>query len=94
MRMPFEFIDGLNVGSWHHIGNRWLTKLTKHLKQAQSSNIKQIRFIRHIGRHKMYATSAEYETKDDCYIFKIIQMSNTKCYVNYGQISNIIGEEE
>jgi hypothetical protein len=37
----------------------------KHLKKAQSSNIKQIRFIRHIGRLDIYDNSREYEIEDE-----------------------------
>jgi hypothetical protein len=37
----------------------------KHMKKAQSSNIKQIRFIRHIGRLDVYENLREYESKDD-----------------------------
>jgi hypothetical protein len=40
----------------------------KHLKKAQSNNIKQIRFIRHIGRLDIYDNSREYEIEDDCHI--------------------------
>jgi hypothetical protein len=83
MCMPFEFIDGLKVETWHSIDNRWLIRLTEHLKKAQSSNIKQIRFMKHISRHDMYDTSTEYENKDDCYIYEIFQMNNTMCYVNF-----------
>jgi hypothetical protein len=62
--------------------------------QAPSSTTKQIRFIRHIGRHDMYKQLTEYENEDDCYVYEIFQINNTKCYVNFGQISTIIGEEE
>jgi hypothetical protein len=41
-------IDGLKDKKWTHIDKKWLARLMKHLKKAQSSNIKQIRFIRHI----------------------------------------------
>ena len=49
MCMPFDFINGLKDDKWTHIDNKWLVKLMKHLKKTQSSNIKQIRFIRQIG---------------------------------------------
>ncbi len=65
--MPFDFIDGLKDKKWTHIDKKWLTWLMKHLKKAQSSNIKQIRFIRHIGRLDLYDNSREYEIEDDCY---------------------------
>jgi hypothetical protein len=49
---------------------------------------------RDIGRHDMYKQAIEYENEDDCYIYEIFQMNNTECYVNFGQISDIFGEEE
>jgi hypothetical protein len=66
----------------------------KHLKKAQSSNIKQIRFIRHIGRLDIYENLREYESKDDYRIYEIFLENNTTHYVGFGQINDIIGEEE
>jgi hypothetical protein len=54
--MFFELIDGFKVATRNLIDNRRLTKLFKHLKQAQSSSIKQIRFIRLIGRQDLDKT--------------------------------------
>jgi hypothetical protein len=48
MCMPSDFINGLKDKKWTRIDHTWLARLMKHLKKAQSSNIKQIRFIRHI----------------------------------------------
>jgi hypothetical protein len=50
MCMPFDFIDGLKDKNLTHIDPKWLARLMKHLKKAQSSNIKKIRIIRHVGR--------------------------------------------
>jgi hypothetical protein len=61
MCMPFYFINGLKDKKWTCIDNKWLVRLMKHLKKAQSSNIKQIRFMRHIGRLDIYDNSREYE---------------------------------
>ncbi len=47
MCMPFDFIDGLRDKNWTHIDHTWLARLMKHLKKAQSSNIKQIRYEAH-----------------------------------------------
>ena len=66
MCMPFDFIDGLKDEKWTHIDQKWLAKLMRHLKKAQSS-IKQIKFIRHIGRLDIHDNSREYEIEDDCY---------------------------
>ncbi len=72
MYMIFDFIDGLMDKKWTHIDQRWLARLMRHLKKAQSSNIKQIRFIRQNGRLDIYDNSTEYENEDDCYIYEVI----------------------
>ncbi len=94
MCMPFDFIDGLKDKNWTRIDQNWLARLIKHLKKAQSSNIKQIRFIRHIGRLDIYDNSREYEFEDDCYIHEVILENNLTHYVNFGQIHDIIGDKE
>jgi hypothetical protein len=52
----------------------------------EASTIKhhQIRLIRHIGRDDSNKQSTEYENEDDCYIYEIFQIDNTKFYVNFG----------
>ncbi len=94
MCMPFDFIDGLKDKNLTRIDHKWLVRLMKHLKKAQSSNIKQIRFIRHIGRLKIYDDSREYEIGDDCYIYEVILENNITHYVSFSQIHDIIGDEE
>ncbi len=71
MCMPFDFIDGLKDKKWTHIDKKWLARLMKHLKKAKSSNIKQIIFIRHIGRLDIYDNSRKYEIEDDCYVYEV-----------------------
>ncbi len=94
MCMPFDFIDGLKDKKWTHIDQRLLAKLMRHLKKAQSSNIKQIRCIRQIGRLNIYDNSTEYENEDDCYIYEVILENNDTHYVNFRQINDIIGDVE
>ncbi len=94
MCMPFDLIDGLKVKKWTHIDKKWLARLMRHLKKAQSSNLKQIKFIRHIGRLDIYDNSREYEIEDDCYTYEVFLENNITHYVNFGQINNIIGDEE
>ena len=94
MCMPFDFIDGLKDKKWTCIDRKWLARLMKHLKKAQPSNIKQIRFIGHIGRLDIYDNSREYEIEDDCYIYEVIRENNLTQYVSFGQINDIIGDEE
>jgi hypothetical protein len=79
---------------WTHLDKKWLARLMKHLKKAQSSNIKQIRFIRHIGRLDIYNNSSEYDIEDDCHIYKIFLENDITHYVNFNQINDIIGDEE
>ncbi len=64
------------------IDQTWLAKLMRHLKKAQSSNIKQIRFIRQIGRLDIYDN------------YEVILENNVTHYVNFRQINDIIGDEE
>jgi hypothetical protein len=92
--MPFDFNDGLIDKKITHIDQRWLAKLMRHLKKAQSSNIKQIRFIRHIGRLNIYDNSREYEIEDDCYIYEVIPENDFTHYVNFRQMNDVIGDEE
>jgi hypothetical protein len=94
MCMPFDFIDGLNDKNWTCIDQKGLARLMSHLKKAQSSNIKQISFIRHIGRLDIYDNSREYEIEDDCYIYEVILENDLTHHVNFGQINDIIGDAE
>ncbi len=94
MCMPFDFIDGLNDKKWTHIDKKWLNRLMKHQKKAQSSNIKQIRFIRHIGRLDIYDNSTEYDIENDWQIYEIFLENDITHYVNFSQINDIIGDEE
>jgi hypothetical protein len=66
----------------------------RHLKKAQSSNIIQIRFIRHIGRLDIYDYSREYEIEGDCYIYEVILGSNVTHYVSFRLINDIIEDDE
>jgi hypothetical protein len=77
MCMPFDFIDGLKGKKWTCIDQKCLTKLMRHLKKAQSSNIKQIRFIRHIGSnnpivHGMVLIGVEVSTNLSYYLCTIV----------------------
>jgi hypothetical protein len=94
MYMPFDFIDGLNDKKWTCIDKKRLNRLMKHLKKAQSSSIKQIRFIRHIGRLDIYDNSTEYDIEDNWHIYEIFLENNITHYVSFGQINDIIGDEE
>ncbi len=62
--------------------------------EESSINIKQIRFIRHIGRLDIYDNSREYEIEDDCYVYEVILENNLTHYVSFGQINDIIGDKE
>ncbi len=83
MCMPFDFINGLKDKKWTCIDHKWLAMLMKHLKKAQSSNIEQVRFIRHIGRLDIYENSREYEIENDCHIYEIFLEKDITHYVNF-----------
>jgi hypothetical protein len=53
---------------------------------SEESNIKQIGFIRHIGRLDIHDNSREYEIEDDCYVYEVILEINLTHYVSFGQI--------
>jgi hypothetical protein len=94
MCMLFDFINELKDKKWTCIDNKWLVKLMKHLKKAQSINIKQIRFMRHIGRLDIYENLREYKCEDDCHIYEIFLENHTTHYVNFGQMNDVIGDDE
>jgi hypothetical protein len=87
--MPFDFINGLKDKKWTHIDKKWLARLMKNLKKAQSRNIKQIRIIRHVVRLDIYNNSREYEIEDDCHMYEIFLENDITHYVNFGQINKI-----
>jgi hypothetical protein len=89
MCMPFDFINGLKDKKWTRIVHKWLARLMKHLKKAQSSNIKQIRFIRHTGRLDIYDNSNKNEIEDDCHIYEIFLENNITHNVNFSQINEM-----
>ncbi len=89
-----SYFDGLKDKKWTHIDKKWLARLMKHLKKAHSCNIKQIRFIRYIGRLDIYDNSREYEIEDDCYIYEVILENEGTHYVSFRQINDIIVDEE
>jgi hypothetical protein len=94
MCMPLDFINGLKGKKWTCIDHKWLAKLMKHLKNAQSSNMKQIIFIRHTRSRDIYQNSREYEIEDDCQIYEIFLENNITHYVSFSQINDLIGDEE
>jgi hypothetical protein len=68
--------------------------LVDEASEAQSSNIKQIRFIRYIRRLDIYHNLRVYDIEDDCHIYEIFLENNITHYVNFCQINDIIGDEE
>ncbi len=94
MCMPFDFIDGLKDKNQTCIDQKWLARLMKHLKKAQSSNIKEVIFIRRIRKLDIYDNSREYEIEDDCYIYEVILENDLTHYVSFGQIHDTTGAEQ
>jgi hypothetical protein len=93
LSMPFEFIRNLKVGVWTNIERNWLTRLQKHLSQAENTSIKHVRFIRKIVTDNRMKESREYEDDHEKYIFKIYTTKGDSYHVNLAQIHDIIGDE-
>ncbi len=47
-----------------------------------------------IGRLDIYDNSTKYDIEDDCYTYEVILRNNLTHYVSFGQIHDIIGDEE
>ncbi len=59
------------------------------IKQHQTDQI-----YKAIGRLDIYDNSSEYEIEDDCYIYEVILENDLTHHVSFGQIYDIIGDEE
>ena len=93
LSMPFEFIRTLKVGTWTPIDRNWLQRLHKHLRQADTNSIKQVRLIRRIVTNNWKKGPREYEDDHEKYLYKIYTTKGENYFVNHAQICEIIGDE-
>ena len=61
---------------------------------SKESSIKQHQTDWHTGRLDIYDKTREYEIEDDCYVYQVILENDLTHYVSFGQITDIIGDEE
>jgi hypothetical protein len=95
MTLPYQFVDSLKSGVWQKLPSPWLNSIQRKIKNAQNNSIQRIQVIRLLdtkdvlpGNDMVNHTPAINEH----YIYTIY-MDKLRFYVNYGQISNIIGGE-
>jgi hypothetical protein len=61
---------------------------------SEESSIKQHQTDQIYKAHWIYRNSREYDIEDDCQIYEIFLENDITHYVTFGQIDDIIGDEE
>ncbi len=62
---------------------------------SEESSIKQHQTDQMYKAHwKIYDNSTKYEIEDDYYVYEVILENDLTHYVSFGQINDIIGDEE
>jgi hypothetical protein len=95
MTLPYQFVDSLKSGVLQKLPSPWLNSIQRKIKNAQNNSIQIIQVIRLLGTkdvlpgndmvNNLPAINKRYMNK--------IYMDKLRFYVNYGQVSNIIGDE-
>jgi hypothetical protein len=95
MTFPCQFVDSLKSGVWQKLTSPWLNSIQSKIKNAQNNSIQRIRVIRLLGTKDVLPGNDMINhtpaINEHC-IYKIC-MDKSRFYVNYGQISDIIGDE-
>jgi len=93
--MPYDFVNSLIDGKWTKLDNKWLTDVKKTLKQAESNSIKDMKLVRTIMKSDLPFTESNLlnEANDHIYQVTLDNVSQSRFYVNYAQILDVIGEE-
>ena len=93
--MPYDFVNSLKDGKWTKLDNKWLTDVKKTLKQAESTSIKDMKLVRKIMTSDLIFTESTLlnEANDHIYEVTLDNVSQSRFYVNYAQILDVIGEE-
>ncbi len=95
MTLPYQFVDSLRSGVWQKLPSPWLNLIQRKIKNAQKNSIQRIQVIRLLGTKDVLPGNDvvnHLPAINEHYIYKIY-MDKSRFYVNYGQISNIIGDE-
>ncbi len=95
MTLPYQFVDSLKSGVWQKLPSPWLNLIQRKIKNAQNNSIQRIQTIRLLGTKDVLPGNDivnHHPAINECYICEIY-MDTLRFYVNYGQVSNIIGDE-
>ncbi len=94
MTLPYQFVDSLKSGVWQKLPSPWPNLIRRKIKNAQNNSIQRIQVIRLLGTKDVLPGNdmvIYHPAINEHYIYKIY-MDKLRFYVNYGQISNIIGD--
>ncbi len=95
MTLPYQFVDSLKSGVWQKLPSPWQNMIQRKIKNAQNNSIQRIQGIRLLGTKDVLPGNDmvnHLPAINERYIYKIY-MDKLRFYVNYGQISDIIGDE-
>jgi hypothetical protein len=95
MTLPYQFFDSLKSGVWQKLPSPWLNLIQRKIKNAQNNSIHKIQVIRLLGTKDVLPGNDMVNHTPDTnvrYIYEIC-MDKLRFYVNYGRISDIIGDE-
>ncbi len=95
MTLPYQFVDSLKIGVWQKLPSPCLNLIQRKIKNAQNNSIQRIQVIRLLGAKDVLPGNDmvnHIPAINEHYIYEIY-MDKSRFYVNYVQISNIIGDE-
>ncbi len=95
MTLPYQFVDSLKSEVWQKLPSPWLNSIQRKIKNGQNNSIQRIWVIRLLGTKDVLPGNDmvnHLPAINESYIYKIY-MDKLRFYVNYGQTSNIIGDE-
>jgi len=93
--LSFDFVDALKGGVWTNLPQTWLKYLREKITQAMDSTIKSIKLFRILGVQSLLPGNdivTDLPSISQRYIYEVI-MDKRRCYVDYGRISDILGDE-
>ena len=93
--LPYKFVDELKCSTWTKLPIQWTGYIRDKLSTATDSAIKSIKLVRIIGTDNLLPGNDDVKQPLDNnkrYIYEIYRQKK-RVYVNYDQISDIIGDE-
>ncbi len=95
MTLPYQFFGLLKSEVWQKLPSPWLNLIQRKNRNAQNNSIQRIWVIRLLCTKGVLPGNDmvnHLPAINERYIYKIY-MDKSRCCVNYGQISNIIGDK-